>query len=497
MLLRTSDKTRDDEAYDGGLPIPTQIVSNSEFYPIPQSERQRRIELLIRSMADERAAALGWSRRRFLQSACGTATALMALNIASGCSDATSDGGFQVNDCATRDPDAARELFQAPYFIVDVQTHHADLEGPIGTNPALQEFFADFRICAPATIESGDCHPGQLVELSRANYLKEVFLDSETAIAMMSGIPAPNQTLQLISNEAMAATKDLGNQIGASQRMLTQGMLTPNFPESADTGTRVQDMEHLVRDLDIKALKTYTGAGYGVFGPDIAPWWLDDESVAYPMYEEALRLGIDIVNCHKGLRLGIFDPEHIHPRDIPKAARDWPQIRFGIYHSGFEFLDELCRLKTEEIPEATNVYPELGAIFASRVLSDEGVDAIGHLLGKLVTAFGADHILWGTDSIWYGTPQWQIDALKTFRMPPRLMEEFGYPEITDEMKAQIFGLNASRLYGIDPDEVRCTLPEDQIAQAQRAYAELREPSLRTYGPKTRRDFLKLAFNGRP
>ena len=280
--------------------------------------------------------------------------------------------------------------------------------------------------------------------------------------------------------------------------MLTQGMLTPNFPADADTGTRIADMEHLVKDLGIRALKTYTGAGYGVFGPDIAPWWMDDEQVAYPMLEEATRLGIDIVNVHKGLRLGIFDPEHIKPRDIPKAAKDWPNIRFGIYHSGFEYLDELCRLKRDEMPEVTNVYPELGAVFASAVLDDSGVDAIGHLLGKLVTNFGADHILWGTDSIWYGTPQWQIDALKTFRMPQHLKDDFGYPDITDDMKAQIFGLNAARLYKLDPEEVRCTLPNDQLAQARAMYLDEQPvPSLRTYGPKTRREFLNLAFNGRP
>ena len=497
MLLRTSDKTRDDEQYDGGLPIPTQLVSNSEYYPIPQTPRQRKIEELIRRMADERAAALGWSRRKFLSSACGTATALMALNLASGCSDSSS-GGFAVDDCATRDPAAAREQFSADYFIIDVQTHHADLDGPIAGNPTLAAFFAPFRTCAPATLESGDCHRGELAELSRANYLKEIFLDSETAVAMMSGIPAPNSSLQLISNDAMAETRNLGNQLGASQRMLTQGMLTPNFPADADTGTRIADMEHLVKDLGIRALKTYTGAGYGVFGPDIVPWWMDDEQVAYPMLEEATRLGIDIVNVHKGLRLGIFDPEHIKPRDIPKAAKDWPNIRFGIYHSGFEYLDELCRLKRDEMPEVTNVYPELGAIFASAVLDDSGVDAIGHLLGKLVTNFGADHILWGTDSIWYGTPQWQIDALKTFRMPQRLKDEFGYPDITDDMKAQIFGLNAARLYKLDPEEVRCTLPNDQLAQARAMYLDEQPvPSLRTYGPKTRREFLNLAFNGRP
>src|SRR5581483_10564716 len=111
MLLRTTRKTEEDA--EGGLPIPTQIVSNGEFYPFPQTPRQRTVEELVRRMADERARALGWSRRRFLQSACGTATALAAINLASGCSDAKSSGGFAVDDCATRDPDAARELFQA------------------------------------------------------------------------------------------------------------------------------------------------------------------------------------------------------------------------------------------------------------------------------------------------------------------------------------------------------------------------------------------------
>jgi predicted TIM-barrel fold metal-dependent hydrolase len=250
-----------------------------------------------------------------------------------------------------------------------------------------------------------------------------------------------------------------------------------------------------VNDVGIRALKTYTGAGYGVFGPDIAPWWLDDEQVAYPMYEEALRLGINVVNTHKGLRLGIFDPEHIHPRDVPKAVLDWPQIHFCIYHSAGEFLDDLCAIKRNQLANATNVNAELGAIFASAVLADNAVERIGHLLGKLLTSFGEDHILWGTDSIWYGTPQWQIDALKTFRMPEQMMEEFGYPEVTDDIKRKIFGLNAARIYEIDVDAVRCTLPGDQIAAAKREYVEIAQPSLQTYGPKTRREFMRSVFPG--
>jgi uncharacterized protein len=499
MLLKTRNKNVAENERE--LPIPTQLVSNGEYWPIPQTRRQRKIEELTLSMADERAHKLGVSRRSFLRSAAGTATALMALNIANGCGD-DDGGGFAVDDCATRDPAAARESLQADYFIVDVQTHHADLEGPVGSVPVLGDFYRNFRICYPGMDLAG-CTRGELSELSRLNYIKEVLIDSETSVAMMSGLPAPNSSLELIGNDAMAATRDLGNELGASQRMLTQAMLTPNL-EVADTRTTVADMEYLVNVLGIRALKTYTGAGHrgedqatAVWG-DTRPWWLDDENVAYPMYEEALRLGVNIVNSHKGLRLGVFDREYIKPRDIPKAVLDWPQINFAIYHSAGEFLDELVEIKRnlDTTPGfANNLYAELGAIFASNVISGE-IDQIGHLLGKLVNAFGPQRILWGTDSIWYGTPQWQIDALKTFQMPRRLRDDFGYPEITEDIKARIFGLNAADLYGLDAGEIRCTIAEDPIATVQASYDREAYRSLRTYGPKTRREFIQMNYSGK-
>jgi hypothetical protein len=51
---------------------------------------------------------------------------------------------------------------------------------------------------------------------------------------------------------------------------------------------------------------------------------------------------------------------------------------------------------------------ELGSTFGQLVTTNP--TACAHLLGQIIEAFGADHVLWGTDSIWYGTPQWQIEA---------------------------------------------------------------------------------------
>ena len=71
-----------------------------------------------------------------------------------------------------------------------------------------------------------------------------------------------------------------------------------------------------------------------------------------------------------------------------------------------------------------------------------------HLLGQLLGYMGKDRIVFGSDSVWYGSPQWQIEALWRFRIPEALRARFGYPELTDRAKRKILGLNSARLYGI-------------------------------------------------
>ncbi|MGI9622693.1 MAG: hypothetical protein ACR2PK_07645 [Acidimicrobiales bacterium] len=70
---------------------------------------------------------------------------------------------------------------------------------------------------------------------------------------------------------------------------------------------------------------------------------------------------------------------------------------------------------------------------------------------------------------------------------------FGYPEVTNEIKAKILGLNAAKLYGVDPEEARCVVPGDLIGETKEIYEEqeLASPSNRRYGPTTRREFFSL------
>ena len=95
-------------------------------------------------------------------------------------------------------------------------------------------------------------------------------------------------------------------------------------------------------------------------------------------------------------------------------------------------------------------------------------------------------MLWGTDSIWYGSPQDQIDAFRAFQISPELREKYGYAELTPALKRKVFGLNAVKVYSLDAGGAEKTpLAADTIDRARAAYAGAEDPLFATYGPKTR------------
>src|SRR5262249_3357307 len=161
---------------------------------------------------------------------------------------------------------------------------------------------------------------------------------------------------------------------------------------------------------------------------------------------------------HKGLVKGagpaIGDPVLASPSDVGGAAKAHPDISIVVYHSGAEIevtegpydphgngVDRLiASLKKAGIEPGGNVYAELGWTWRSKMGNP---NELAHLLGKLLLAVGEDRILWGTDSIWAGSPQDQIDAFRTFQITDRFQERYGYPALTDEVKAKILWRNAA------------------------------------------------------
>jgi hypothetical protein len=103
------------------------------------------------------------------------------------------------------------------------------------------------------------------------------------------------------------------------------------------------------------------------------------------------------------------------------------------------------------------------------------------MLGQMIQVAGADHILWGTDSIWGGSPQSQIERMRRLKMLPELVDKFKYPDLTDEIKDQIFGLNAAKLFGIDVKAKRQAIKADKLTQLRDDYKKNPMPSNTQYG----------------
>lgn len=468
-------------------PIPTQVVSNGEFTPHAQTAAQTRVESLVTAAADRAAASLGLTRRDFLRTTGGMAATLLAMNAVFG-------KFFDVLEVEAVEAAAFAERSGEPYFIFDVQTHYVGSHydpagGEAGRKGAVtKQALLSLR---RRTREAGlnpklSADRGTIDDLSWQNFIKEVFLDSETTIGLISTPPGPYPQEAVVPPKEMAHIRDEINRLAGSQRMLAHGLATPQLG--------LKDLEFMAMQaetLKVDAWKCYTGSCPVGFDRG---WWMDNEKIAYPMLEQARKLKIPRICVHKGLPLGPV-PEYNHPRDLIKAAKDFPDLQFLVYHSGLltsasidetfaktgaiPWTTEFCRLKQSE-PAIQNIYMELGSTFGQLVTAHPAVCA--HLLGQIIEAFGVEHVLWGTDSIWSGTPQWQIEAFRRFQMPDQLIEQHGYVHLTHDVKAQIFGLNAARLFGIDVAATRKQVPSDYVGRIRMSYLEEGpEPSHRLYG----------------
>jgi hypothetical protein len=118
------------------------------------------------------------------------------------------------------------------------------------------------------------------------------------------------------------------------------------------------------------------------------------------------------------------------------------QIAAGKYVAGAE-PGSLSPSSTRRLP---NIYAELGTTMASMIVTFPTVWA--HLIGQLLYYMGEDNIVFGSDSLWYGGPQWQIEALWRFQIPESIANRWNYPELTKAAKRKILGLNSARLYGL-------------------------------------------------
>ena len=470
------------------LPIKIDTTSNGEHIPVPLTEAERIANRHAKRRVGEIARKLGKTRRKFLISSAGAAATLLAFNEANAKTGARG-GFFDIPKDAAFDDQLAQATVGGDEFIFDIQNHCVDPSGKWRAHPDGKKWNFVLNKIFP---QASKCGPGSLECYSARQLVKDVFLDSDTQIGVVSalwgargGNPIPIE----YANEA----REVVEAMGGGKRTLIHGGVLPNEPGALDF------MEVQAKEYDVAAWKLYPQ-----WGPDGVGFFLDDPKVGVPFVEKARALGIKVVCAHRGIPLPGLKYEYSHPRDMGAVAKMYPDVTFITYHSGFEpgkpegaydaGVDVGVNRLIKSFEDAGfkrnegNLYAELGGLWKSKMGKP---DEAAHVIGKLVKHMGEDRICWGTDTIWNGSPQDQIQAMRTFQISKEFQDRYGYPEITKEMKAKIFGLNAAGPYKLDVKELKKTSVDDPAARLKAAYQENPNPGFESYGPKTRREFFAL------
>ena len=468
------------------LPIKLDATSNGEYEPVPLSAAARQARAGAHEDVDNAARRVGLPRRRYLVSLLGAAATLSAFDRAFAASGARG-GRYVVAPEAPFEIAAAQHALGGDEFIFDVQLHHVDPRGEWRKRASANSFRG---------MPKSNCGKSDHIEcLSSEQLLKDVFLDSDTAMGVLSHVPGGADDNPL-GFDAAGATRQAANALDGSERLLLHGRVMPTLPGEID-GMQAQRERY-----PLAGFKTYTQ-----FGPG-GGYFLDDDRHGAPFIERARALGVRNICVHKGLPFGADGYEYSTCRDIGPAARRYPDMNFLIYHAGFDprvnegpydpnaraGIDALIA-SVEQHDAKRNVYAELGSTW--RFLMRDP-DRAAHVLGKLLKHLGEDHVLWGTDSLWYGSPQDQIQAFRAFEISSEFQERYGYPALTPERKAKIFGLNGAKVYGLQPAAMRRKLSRDRVQKSKLDYLNDPDPSYRTYGPRTRREFFAFrALHGVP
>jgi predicted TIM-barrel fold metal-dependent hydrolase len=472
-------------------PIPVQSISSDEFMPGPQTPRQREFEGRVKDLGAQMAKRLGMSRRRFFQTAAGMAAAFVAMNETYG-----PLFGVSRAEAATPEQANARAKKLSGQFIMDMHTHF------LRPGTKIQTFVRQRKAVGKAGWNPALNRDQTIEDLMFANYLKEIYLDSDTKVACISGAPSENPDDWFLTNEMKAQARADVNGLAGTKRMFAHAIFTPGYPGW------MESIDHALAELKPDSMKGYTIGDNTNKNLSKHPWRLDDEKLVYPAYAKFLKAGLKNVCVHKGLFPPDIEKQYPHlleycdVRDVGKAAKDWPQMNFIVYHGGYRWqggeatvddawqqLERTGRVEwitdLAEIPAkygVKNVYADVGQLFAQSTIADPRVAAV--MMGQLIKGLGVDHVCWGTDAIWTGSPQWQIEALRRLEIPEELQKKYSLAPLgpaDGPVKNAIFGGNNARLYNYKP-ELHAELEHDKLSRYKEQYAEAgAEPTNLAYG----------------
>jgi hypothetical protein len=469
-------------------------------------------------------------------------------------SGGSGDGGFMIPEDAMTDAEVAACALGdgGNELIIDMQSHFATPE----TNPLGAAGLAGFvgqinNERFPWIVRTPGCSGATCYD--RKEYIDQIIMGSDTTIGVLSGI---SYSLGA-DGMGVGGFAALSNEDLMTGAMYLEGM----FPGRILTHSMVMPNDRLEIQLDMMTRNASSYTNWKTY-PPWAPggnggYWLH-EDVGPMMIQKGLDLEAPIFCIHKGFPLSSFSPTYTNPMDVGIAANMFPKAHLVIYHSAFEHglasgestqpdrndpeadvgwgpgvgmwpegpYDEDDTELQEKYPldrgvnslvkslrdnnigpngtrldgsagPTTHVYAECGGVWPN-LLTGRMEEAM-HYWGKLLKHIGEDRIVWGTDCLWFGSPQPVIQAFRAFEISQEFQDMYGYPALTQARKQKILGQNAARLQAVRGVDVvgKC---HDQIVGSafmklkrdlDQEFGKRRDMMANVWGPRTRREFLNL------
>ncbi|MEP7247609.1 MAG: amidohydrolase family protein [Gammaproteobacteria bacterium] len=270
-----------------------------------------------------------------------------------------------------------------------------------------------------------------------------LFAESRTDACIYHGIPL------------YGLFKDGGSPLWAGKKLREQfpGRVNLYGPCSPYEAGALDKLDRMVEEDGIIGIKLYP---MDLIDGKIHAYRLDNPEIAYPLIERARSHGIRHVALHKALPLGPVPMDPFRPSDVDNAAIAFPDMTFEVVHGGFAFLEETAWLL---------------ARFPNVVINLEGSSGylctrprrFAELLGTFLSVGGADRIYWSVGCMALH-PRPFIEAFWNMTMPADLVEDYGLPPVTREIKEKILGLNHARALGLDVEAMRKVSTNDPLSK---------------------------------
>lgn len=336
-------------------------------------------------------------------------------------------------------------------FVIDGVAHGVDLSRRNWNDPAVCEPFArhGYEGLHARWVPPGE--PQWMMDRDR--YLAGVaadpevlahsfFAESHTDAVIYHGVPMFGTF-----KEGLSPLR-----VGLAMRERYPGRVQVYGPVSPWMPDPVGEVDRLVEEVGVVGLKIYPT---DVYEGRIYELRMDDVELVYPILERARHHGIRVVAIHKAIPLGPYPLEPFRPDDLDRVFIDFPDLYIEIVHGGFAFLEETAMQLHR---------------FRNALVNLEGTSALLTIAPRkfvdIIAAFlfqgAADRIIWGTGNSAVH-PQPLLERFWRLELPSELVEGYGVPPLTEQVKRAILGGNITRILGLDVEAMQREAVGDRFA----------------------------------